>query len=92
MRVNRIDESPRQYWDSLQPITKLGCRITAGKKLKALEQIFYLSPEPIPEVIRDRKLLESFNAKQLRNIAKERKLKGYSRMSKSDLIDVLVAA
>ena len=90
--VNRIDEAPRQYWDSLQPITKLGCRITAGKKLKELEQIFYLTPEPIPVVVRDRGLLESFNAKQLRDMAKKRQLKGYSKMSKSKLIDMLIAA
>ncbi|MGB5972706.1 MAG: transcription termination factor rho family protein, partial [Nodosilinea sp.] len=44
--VARLDDAPRQYWKTLQPITKLGCRITAGKKLKALEQIFYLTPKP----------------------------------------------
>ncbi|MBE7384360.1 MAG: transcription termination factor rho family protein [Leptolyngbya sp. SIO1E4] len=90
--VNRIDEAPRQYWESLQPITKLGCRITAGKKLKALEGLFYLTPKPIPEVISDRSLLESFNTKQLKDLAKKRKMRGYSKMTKSKLIDMLIAA
>ena len=89
--VARIDESPRQYWVTLQPITKLGCRITAGKKLKALEDIFYLTPEPIPDVIRDRSLLESFNTTQLKELAKKNKLQGYSKMNKSKLIDMLIA-
>ncbi|MEO1127058.1 MAG: transcription termination factor rho family protein, partial [Cyanobacteria bacterium J06639_16] len=79
--TTRIDEAPRQYWDSLKPITKLGCKITAGKKLKALEQIFYLTPEPMPEVIRDRSLLESFNTTQLKAMAKKRKLTGITKMS-----------
>ena len=90
--TTRIDEAPRKYWDSLQPISKLGCKITAGKKLKALERLFYLTPEPLPEVIRDRDLLESFNTKQLKDLAKKRKMKGYSKMTKSKLIDVLAAA
>ena len=90
--VARIDESPRQYWENLQPITKLGCRITAGKKLKALENLFYLTPAPMPEVIRDRALLESFNAKQLRKVAKKRQVKGYSKMRKPELVEVLIAA
>ena len=89
--VARIDESPRQYWTSLTPITKLGCRITAGKKLKALEQIFYLTPEPMPEVIGDRKLLESLNTKQLRAMAKKRGLKGISKMKKSALVESLTS-
>ena len=90
--VARIDESPRQYWENLQPITKLGCRITAGKKLKALGDLFYLTPAPMPEVIRDRALLESFNAKQLRKVAKKRQVKGYSKMRKPELVEVLIAA
>jgi hypothetical protein len=89
--VARIDEAPRQYWKTLQPITKLGCRITAGKKLKALEQVFYLTPEPLPEVIRDRKLLESLNTTQLKAMAKKRNISGISKLKKAELIDRLAA-
>lgn len=46
--LNRIDEAPRQYWQTLAPITKLKCGITATK-LSALEEIFYLTPEPEPK-------------------------------------------
>ncbi|MEA5464522.1 SAP domain-containing protein [Leptothoe sp. PORK10 BA2] len=88
--VTRIEDAPRQYWSSLQPITSLGCRITAGKKLKALEQVFYLTPEPLPDVITDRKLLESFTVNQLKSIAKERGMKGTSSLSKPRLVERLM--
>ncbi|MEB3288770.1 MAG: transcription termination factor rho family protein, partial [Leptolyngbya sp.] len=41
--VARLDEAPREYWQDLKPVTKLGCGITGGAKLKALEQVFYLT-------------------------------------------------
>ncbi|WP_017297055.1 Rho termination factor N-terminal domain-containing protein [Nodosilinea nodulosa] len=90
--VARLDDAPRQYWKNLQPITKLGCRITAGKKLKALEQVFYLTPEPLPEVVTDRALLESLNTQQLKAMAKKRDIEGLSKLKKADLINLLVAA
>lgn len=89
--LTRIDDAPRQYWTGFQPITKLGCRITAGKKVKALEQVFYLTPQPLPEIIQDRSLLESFNMKDLRGFARRRSIKGFSKMSKAKLIDLLAA-
>ncbi|TVP61618.1 MAG: hypothetical protein EA342_20490 [Leptolyngbya sp. LCM1.Bin17] len=90
--VARLDEAPRQYWHNLQPITKLGCRITAGKKLKALEQIFFLTPEPMPDVVTDRKLLESMSTQQLKAMAKERDISGYSKLKKADLVNLLAVA
>jgi hypothetical protein len=90
--VARLDEAPRKYWKTLRPITKLGCRITAGKKLKALEQVFYLTPEPMPEVVTDRTLLESFTAAQLKVMAKKRDLQGFSKLKKSDLVNLLATA
>lgn len=90
--VARLDEAPRKYWRNLQPITKLGCRITAGKKLKALEQVFYLTPEPMPEVVTDRRLLESLSTVQLKDIAKKRDIKGVSKLKKPDLVNLLAAS
>lgn len=90
--TNRIDEAPRQYWKTLQPITKLKCKITAGKKLKALEKIFYVDPEPLPEVVTDRKLLNSFNTADLKKMAKKRGVTGFSKLKKGDLIEKLAAA
>jgi len=88
--TNRIESAPRRYWASLDPITKLGCKIGKGAKLKALEQIFYLTPEPLPEVITDPNLLKNFTSKELKTIAKQRGLKGYSSLSKPKLINALM--
>lgn len=89
--TNRIESAPRRYWNSLDPITKLGCKIGKGAKLKALEQIFYLTPETLPDVITDPELLKSFTGKELKKIAKQRGLKGYSSLSKPKLITALMA-
>ncbi len=87
--TSRIDESPRQYWKNLEPITTLKCGITKGTKLKALEQIFYLTPQPLPEVIQDPIILRSLPIADLKKIAKNRGLTGYSKMKKTELIDQL---
>lgn len=42
-------EPMRKYWQDLQPLTKLGCGITAGK-LKGLDQILKVEPAPPPEI------------------------------------------
>ena len=87
--TNRIDEAPRKYWQDLKPITKLGCGITAGKKLKALEQVFYLTPEPMPDDIKDSKILNTLTTAELKKLAKKRKLSGYSKLKKSGLVNLL---
>ena len=87
--TNRIDEAPRQYWQDLKPITKLKCGITLGKKVKALEEVFYLTPDSLPDNIQDPKILNSLNTKELKAMAKKRKLSGYSKFSKSKLVTLL---
>ena len=87
--TNRIDESPRQYWQDFKPITQLKCGITAGKKIKALEKVFYLTPESMPDNIKDPKVLNTLNTTELKKIAKRRKLSGYSKFTKSKLISLL---
>ncbi|ELS02956.1 Rho termination factor [Xenococcus sp. PCC 7305] len=87
--TNRIDESPRQYWQDLKPITKLKCGITAGKKIKALEKVFYLTPESMPDDIKDPKILNTLTITELRKLARQRKLKKYSRLTKSKLVNLL---
>jgi hypothetical protein len=42
--TNVIDAADRRYWKDFSPITKLKCGITAGKKLDALAELFYLAP------------------------------------------------
>ncbi|MEL6778751.1 MAG: Rho termination factor N-terminal domain-containing protein [Cyanobacteria bacterium J06597_16] len=90
--TNRIDEAPRKYWKTLQPITKLKCAITAGKKLKELNKVFYLEPEPLPEVITDPVLLESFTAAELKKMAKKRGIGSISKLKKADLVAKLAVA
>ena len=87
--TNRIDEAPRQYWQDLKPITKLKCGITTGKKVKALEKVFYLTPESMPDDIKDPNFLNTLTTTELRKIAKKRKLSGYSKFSKSKLVNLL---
>ena len=89
--AGRIEGAPRKYWKTLQPITKLKCKITAGKKLKELEKAFYLEPEPLPEVITDRSLLETFTTADLKKMAKKRGITGYSKLKKTELVNALAA-
>lgn len=87
----RIDSAPRKYWKTLQPITKLKCKLTKGK-LKELEKVFYLEPEPLPEVITDRALLETFTAPELRKMATKRGIERTSKLKKAELIKALAVA
>ena len=87
--TNRIDEAPRQYWKTLEPIANLKCGITRGKKLTALKSVFYLTPQPMPEVITDPAILKSLTVTELKKMAKKRGISGYSKLKKSELISVL---
>lgn len=85
----RLEEAPREYWQDLKPITKLGCGITGGAKLKALEQVFYLTPQPIPEVTTDFRLLEMMAVKDLKAMAKKKGLTGFAKFKKPELVKLL---
>ena len=87
--TNRIDEAPRQYWKTLNPIANLRCGITFGKKLDALKQVFYLTPQPIPDVITDSSILKTMSTADLKTMAKKRGITGISKMKKNNLIEVL---
>ncbi len=86
--TNRIDAEPRQYWKTLEPITKLKCGITSSK-LKALQDVFYLTPQPMPDVITDPAILNTLTAKELKTMAKQRGLTGYSKKKKNELVELL---
>ncbi|MGI0486942.1 hypothetical protein ACN4EK_15995 [Pantanalinema rosaneae CENA516] len=46
--ANRIEDADRESWSDFNPITKLKCGITKGKKLDALDKVFFLSAVQIP--------------------------------------------
>ena len=87
--TNRIDEAPRQYWKTLEPIANLKCGITKGKKLDALKQVFYLTPQSLPDTITDRDMLKAMATAELKAMAKKRGLTGISKMNKNALVDTL---
>jgi Rho termination factor, N-terminal domain len=91
--TNLIDEAARKSWQNFEPIIKLKCGITKGKKLDALKEVFYLTPEPEPEVIKPIVTPEhDLNKKtitQLKEIAKRQGLSGYNKMKKQELVVIL---
>lgn len=87
--TNKIDESDRKYWQTLDPITKLKCGITKGKKLEAIKQIFTLTPEPMTEKMNLLENLAKLTVKDLKSMAKERDLVGYNKLKKAELIQLL---
>jgi hypothetical protein len=87
--TNLIDEAPRQYWKTLDPILNLKCGITKGQKLDALNQVFYLTPQPMPHTITDTDILKTMPTAELKLMAKKRGITGISRMKKDDLVKVL---
>ena len=87
--TNRIDEAPRQYWKTLEPITKLKCGITKGIKLNVLNEVFYLTPQALPEVIKDSINLNTLTSAELKAMAKKRGISGYSKKKKNELVELL---
>jgi len=92
--VNRIAEAPRQNWKSLDELTKLKCGITKGKKLDALKEVFTLNSTTIKATVevnepKQNQSLDSLSLTELKAIAKEKKLKGYSKKTKAELVDLL---
>ncbi|MDB9518509.1 Rho termination factor N-terminal domain-containing protein [Roseofilum reptotaenium CS-1145] len=93
--TNRIVEAPRHHWkSSLMEVTKLKCGITKGAKLNVFKEIFYLSAQPtstLEEAQEDIQVtdLKSLTVAELKKIAKERELSGYSKLKKAELIELL---
>ncbi|MEH2151855.1 Rho termination factor N-terminal domain-containing protein [Nostoc sp.] len=90
--TNRIDEAPREYWKTLDPIINLKCGITKGKKLDALNQVFYLTPQPMPDTITDAAILKIMTTDDLKAIARKRGITSITKMKKDDLIKALSKA
>lgn len=90
--VDRIAAAPRRYWkESLLEVSDLKCGITKGKRLNFFKEVFYTTPEPLPEVITDKALLETFTVAALKKMAKKRGFSGYSKLKKPALVKLLEA-
>lgn len=93
--TSRIFEAPRLTWKpSLMDVTQLKCGITKGAKLNAFKEVFYLSAQASstmqePQEEMQPTDLNSLTVSQLKKIAKERGLSGYSKLKKGELIDWL---
>ncbi|NES85862.1 MAG: hypothetical protein F6K10_33230 [Moorea sp. SIO2B7] len=88
--ISRIYEAPRRYWkENLMDVTKLKCGITKGKKLGIFKEIFYVTSEPLPEIIKDPTILELFTVGELKKMAKKRSITGYSNKKRTALIKML---
>ena len=92
--VTRIAEAPRHNWKSLDELTKLKCGITKGKKLDALKEVFTLNSTTVKATVevnepKSNQSLDSLSLTELKAMAKEKKLKGYSKKTKAELIDLL---
>jgi len=92
--TNHINNAPRKYWKTLDPITKLKCGITKGKKLNALNELFYLTPQEFESSSEEysANTLNVFTVIQLKNMAKKQGLSGYSKKKKQELIEMLVSS
>lgn len=87
--INRIDEAPRQYWKTFDPIIALKCGITKGKKLDALKQVFYLTPHAMPDTITNVDILKTLTTADLKEMAKKRGVPNSSKLKKDDLVEAL---
>lgn len=87
--TNRIDEAPRQYWKNFDAIAQLKCGITKGSKLNALKEVFELTPQPMPEVIKDPAILKTLTTAELKKMAKKQGIAGYTKKKKDELIELL---
>ena len=83
--TEKLEQASRKYWTDFDPITKLSCGITKGKKLDSLKEVFYLMPlqKELPSIDE----LKALSLPALRKIAKEKAVVGYAKMSKVALLD-----
>lgn len=87
--LDKIDQPERKYWgELLKEITALKCGITAGKKLNIFKEVFYATPEPLPE--NHPLSLNKLTIAKLKAKAKERGIPGYTKLKKkADFVSLL---
>lgn len=95
--ATKIASADRKNWENFDKIPPLKCGITK-LKLACLNQVFYVSPktepepitisEPAPETkpVEEERNLNNLTLTELKAIAKQRKITGYSKLNKADLL------
>jgi len=87
--LDKLDNPYRQYWkEQLKEVTALGCGITTAK-LKIFKEIFYTSPQPLPEIINDKVILNTLTTTELKKMAEKRGELDFKKLKKPELIEML---
>ena len=87
--LDKIDNPYRKYWkEDLKEVTALKCGITAAK-MNIFKEIFYTTPQSLPDVITDRILLNTLTVTELKKIAEKRDIAGFKKLKKPELIELL---
>ena len=98
--VTTIGMADRKNWKSFNEIPQLKCGITTPK-LDCLNQVFYVlpelkiepiaisKPEPENQPVEDERNLSKLTMSELKAIAKQRKLKNFSKLNKAALLKLL---
>ena len=87
--LDKIDNPYRQYWkEDLKEVTALKCGITAAK-MNIFKEIFYTTPQSLPDDITDRILLSTFTVAELKKMAEKRGLSEFKKLKKPELIELL---
>jgi hypothetical protein len=87
--LDNLDNPYRQYWkEELKELTFLDFGITAAK-LKILKEIFYTTPQPLPEIINDRVILKTLTVKELKKMAEKQGILNFKNLNKTALIEIL---
>ena len=87
--LDKLDNPYRQYWkEQLKEVTALGCGITTAK-LKIFKEIFYTTPQPLPEIINDRVILNTLTITELKKMAEKQGILDFKKLKKPELIEIL---
>lgn len=93
--VNRIESADRSTWQDFSPIPKLKCGITKGKKLDALNSVFFIDAPPPPpappEIISIKQASHEEILERLKYLTDYR-IGGFDKFEPETIADIIFAA
>ncbi len=96
--TNKLAEADRANWKNFSEIPKLKCGITQGKKLEAIQQVFFLSPSTVkieipnpPEIISIKKTSRDDIFDRL-NYLTNYKIDGFEKIDPDKAADLIFTA